>query len=90
MFLRVGESKNLKKFLPISGVSKHFCFCFPKKPKKSTPRRILFPLKSYIFCELKPHATFWNPTITPSGRKVTGAERRRRRKNAIDSGHLVP
>jgi hypothetical protein len=37
---------------------------------------------------LKPNAKFKNPTITPSERKVTGAERRRR-KPAINSGHLV-
>jgi hypothetical protein len=46
--------------------------------------------KSYFFCDLKPHATFRNPMITPSGRKVTAAEERRKRKNAINSGHLVP
>ena len=27
--------------------------------------------KSYFFCELKPHAKFQNPTISPSGIKVT-------------------
>ena len=41
----------------------------------------------FYFCELKPHAKFQNPAITPSGRKVTQAEERKR-KNA--SGHLVP
>jgi hypothetical protein len=33
-----------------------------------------------FFCELKPHAKFRNPTITPSGRKVTSGERREREK----------
>ena len=46
--------------------------------------------KSYFFCEVKPHAKFQNPTITPSGRKVTSGEEREREKNAINSGHFVP
>jgi hypothetical protein len=33
-----------------------------------------------FFCELKPHAKFLNPTITPSGTKVTRAERRERER----------
>jgi hypothetical protein len=33
---------------------------------------------------------FGNPTIITSGRKVTGGERRRREKNAVNSGLLVP
>ena len=38
---------------------------------------------------LKPHAKFEDPTITPSGRKVTRAEQRK--KNiAVSSGQLVP
>ena len=45
--------------------------------------------KSHYFGELKPHAKFRNLTITPSGRKVTQAERRKR-KNAVNCGHLVP
>ena len=37
--------------------------------------------------ELKPHAKFRKPTITPSGRKVTQAEeeRKKERKNAANS-----
>jgi hypothetical protein len=44
---------------------------------------ILFDPKSN-FCEIKPHAKFQNPTITPAGRKVTRAEEREREeeKNA--------
>jgi hypothetical protein len=73
-----------KKLLVISGDSKNFSF-FRKKPKKSTSGGrgppILFYPKSYFFCDLKPHAKFWNPTITPSGRKVTRRrERREKRK----------
>jgi hypothetical protein len=34
-------------------------------------------LKQNIFGELKPHAKFRKPSITPSGRKVTQAEERR-------------
>ena len=43
--------------------------------------------KTYFFCELKPHAKFWTPMITPSARKVTAGERE---KNAVNSGHFVP
>ena len=55
------------------------------------PRYFFLP-KSYFFCELKPHAKFRNPTITPSGRKVTQGEREKkeRKKNAVNSEHLVP
>ena len=42
-----------------------------------------------FFCDLKPHAKFQNPTITPSGRKVSVGEEERE-KNAVNSGHLVP
>ena len=49
--------------------------------------------KSYFFGDLKPHAKYQNPRTTPSGRKVTQADRKkekeRREKNAIHSGHLV-
>ena len=48
------------------------------------------PSPSYYFCDLKPHAKLHIPTITPSGRQVTQAERREKmRKNAVNSGHLV-
>jgi hypothetical protein len=43
-----------------------------------------------FFCDLKPHAKFRNPTITPSGRKVTVGEEREKSKNGVNSGHLVP
>ena len=52
------------------------------------PPTFVYP-KSYFYCDLKPHGKFQNPTITPSGRKVTGAEREKI-KNAINSEHLVP
>ena len=62
--------------------SKHFSFFFPKKPPKRWPPRgaggslkLFFYPKSYFFCDLKPYAKFGNPTITPSGRKVTVGER---------------
>ena len=35
---------------------------------------IFFPPQILFLCELKPHAKFYNPMITPSGRQVTGAE----------------
>jgi hypothetical protein len=41
--------------------------------KKMSPQ-ILF------FCYLQPNANIWNPTITPSGREVTGAERRKKKE----------
>ena len=43
--------------------------------------------KSYYFCDLKPHAKFRNPTITPSGRKVCGGENRNK-NNQKYSGHF--
>ena len=42
-----------------------------------------------IFCDLKPHAKFQNPMITPSGRKVTRQSEREREKDK-KRGHLVP
>ena len=41
--------------------------------------RILF------FCELKPHAKFKNPTITPSERKVTRQKEERKTKLIVDT-----
>jgi hypothetical protein len=72
-------------------------FCFFKKKLRKLPTlgagggaQFFSLTQNLIFCcELKPHAKFRNPTITPSGRKVTLEERRRRRKNAVNSGHLV-
>ena len=73
--------KNLKhfpiNFLAISGDSKHF---FQQKKLKNRPPGghggpPSFVLPQILFvCDLKPHAKFWNPTITPSGRKVSEAE----------------
>ena len=40
---------------------------------------ISFYPKSYFCIDLKPHAKFRNPTITPSRRKVMAAERKKRR-----------
>ena len=33
-----------------------------------------------FFCDLKPHAKFQNPTITPSGREVSEAERKKKKE----------
>ena len=41
-----------------------------------------------IFFDLKPHAKLWNPMITPSGRKVPRRRERRKRNNAVNSGHF--
>ena len=46
-------------------------------------------LSTFRFSRLKLHATFQNPRITPSGRKVTTSDEERE-KNAVNSGHLVP
>ena len=40
----------------------------------------LFSTQILFFCELKSHAKFRNPTITPSGRKVSEAEERKRER----------
>ena len=39
--------------------------------------------KSYFFCDLKPHAKFQDPTITPSWRKVSGGEEEERKMPLI-------
>jgi hypothetical protein len=36
-----------------------------------------------LLCDLKPHAQFGNPTITPSGRKVTTSEEKKREKTSL-------
>ena len=41
---------------------------------------MFFPDPNLIFFDLKPHAKFEDPMITPSGRKVTEAERRREKR----------
>jgi hypothetical protein len=64
-----GLEEKLENFLPFQAIQ--------QKPKKSTPLgawwvpppQNVHP-KSYFFCDLKTHAKFRNPTITPSGRKV--------------------
>ena len=62
----------------------------PSKGQGGVPKICAHP-KYYCFCELKPHVKFQNYTITPSGRKVSEAERekREREKSAIYSGHLL-
>jgi hypothetical protein len=48
-----------------------FCFKTIEYPGSwGVPRIVVHP-KPYYFCELKLHAKFRNPTITPSGRKVS-------------------
>ena len=46
---------------------------------RSAPYQLLFHPKSYFLCDLKPHAKFWNPTITPSGRGVCGKEKKNKK-----------
>ena len=48
--------------------------------------------KKPIICELKPYAKIQNLRTTPSGRKVTRGEKRKkeeREKNAVNSGHYI-
>jgi hypothetical protein len=40
----------------------------------------LFYLNSYFLFDLKPHAKFQNPTIIPSERKLSEAERKKKEK----------
>jgi hypothetical protein len=64
----------------------HFSFVLKKTRKGGG-----VPPKNLIYCDLKPQAKFQNHTITPSGRKVSVAERKKeeKKKNAFNSGHLV-
>ena len=67
--------------MAISGNSKHFLF---KKTKQ----------KIAPYWEggggPNPHAKFQNPRTIPSGRKVTGGEKKKgERKKTINSGHYV-
>ena len=62
----------------------------------SDPQKFFISQFFNFFCDLKPHAKFHNPTITPSWRKVSVEEERKkerkkeeREKNAVNSGHLV-
>jgi hypothetical protein len=51
----------------------------------------LFSPQILFFCDFKPLNKFQNTTITPSGRKVARQKREReKRKNVVNSGHLVP
>ena len=42
-----------------------------------------------ILCDLGAHATFLNPMLISSGRKITMEEERERRKHAVLSGDFV-
>ena len=55
----------------------------PSKPAEILRRMCLglfLDPKSYFCCDLKHHEKFRNPTLIPSGRKVTTSERREREK----------
>jgi hypothetical protein len=69
-----------KCVLPFQAILGTFRFFHPMS--RGVPR-ICFHTKSFFFGELKPNAKFRNPTITPSGRKVTQAERKKS-KNAVN------
>jgi hypothetical protein len=57
--------------------SEHFSF-FSKETKNLTPGGQGGP--PIFFCDSKPHAKCQNHMITPSGRKVSEAERRKRKR----------
>jgi hypothetical protein len=67
------------QFLDISSDSKHFSFSF-LLPGGRGPLICVSP-KS--FCDIKPHAKFHNPTVTPSVRKVIKPRERKRRQKLI-------
>ena len=88
---RGGGKTNWNNFLinfpAISGDSKNFSF-FSTKTKILTPRGkgappIFFLTPNLIFCNLKPHSKFQNPTITPSGRKASVGEEKREKNCKI-------
>jgi hypothetical protein len=64
-----GRSTNLKILWSIFSPFQAILFVYSEEEKNVTPNLI-------FFCDLKPYAKFWTPTITPCGRNVTGAERR--------------
>ena len=78
-----GEGEGKEIFSPFQVILSNFRLKKSKK-NKSTSRSqegslILFSHpKSYFFGNLKPHAKFQNHTITPSGRKVSKAEERKK------------
>ena len=47
----------------------------------STPN--CFPPQILYFCDLKPRTKFQNATITPTGRKVSVAEKKREKKTPL-------
>ena len=62
------------------GVNKIFLSIFsPLKGARGGPQKFVSP-QILFFCDWQPHAKFENPTITPSGRKVTAAERREKKR----------
>jgi hypothetical protein len=81
-----GGSTNLKKF-PINCHAILSLFFLKTPPKQLTPQGpggvtqfLSSHTKSYLFCALKPHAKFGNPTITPSGGKLTTSKEREKDK----------
>ena len=79
MCLGRGRQTNLNNFrinfLAISGDSKHFSFL--QKKSKNCPPIFFFITNLLIFCDLKPHAKFQKPKITPSGRKASVGEEKK-------------
>ena len=73
----VKKIEKFRRFLSL------FIFSRKKNLKIDTPGARVPPFfctPNLIFlCDLKPHAKFQNPTITPSGRKVTGSEKKERK-----------
>jgi hypothetical protein len=78
--------KNAINCLTCSGDSKHFLFKQTKNLKNHPPGglggvpRILLHPNSYFFCDSRPHIKFQNPTLTPSGRKISRQKERREKE----------
>jgi hypothetical protein len=51
-----------------------------KTPGGSGPPNFFLPQISFFFYDLKHHAKFQNPTITPFGRNVTAGGRQRKKR----------
>jgi hypothetical protein len=56
-----------------------------KNAKKGPPNSFFYP-KSYFLCDLKLRAKLRNYTITPSGRKVCGREKKKEEENSAQLG----
>jgi hypothetical protein len=90
----IDTSRNFLKQVCVSGGKKTVfsfqailrLFRLKKKTIKNrgSPKLFSHP-KSYFFWDLKHHAQFQNPTICPSGRKVSEAEKNKKKRLIVDT-----